>query len=132
MDRLTTLQSAATTWHRAKKFLLAALPPDTEATTRFTVPTLVPMSGGGGRPLAVSRDGRCLAYTSDQRQEALVASPLADNNGRNDSGSAYVLLGPSPRGGRCANPLFGTTQGETLTGTDRGDRIKGAKGNDRE
>jgi len=68
----------------------------------------------------------------DKRSDVLVAAPMADNNGRNDSGSAYILFGPSPKSGRCANPLFGTSKSETLVGTDDGDRIKGEKGKDKE
>ena len=35
--------------------------------TRLTLTPPVPITGGGGRPVTVSADGRCLAYTTDRR-----------------------------------------------------------------
>ena len=67
----------------------------------------------------------------DDRSEVLAAAPMADNNGRADSGSTYIFFGPSPKLGKCKNPLFGTSGNDRLIGTDDGDRIKGENGKDR-
>jgi Ca2+-binding RTX toxin-like protein len=67
----------------------------------------------------------------DGRDDVIVAARKADSNGRGDSGSAYILLGPSPLAGRCANPLLGTSTKDRLNGTKAGDRIKGLAKKDR-
>jgi Ca2+-binding RTX toxin-like protein len=67
----------------------------------------------------------------DGRSDVGVAAPLSNANGRGDSGSAYVLFGPNPARGACANPFFGTSLADVIEGTALGDRVRAGGGNDR-
>jgi Ca2+-binding RTX toxin-like protein len=74
-------------------------------------------------------------FNGDGRSDLLVGAPLADNNGRTDSGSAYVLFsqttgGVNYIGTTLADKYAGSAFGDTISGSGRGDNLMGMAGND--
>lgn len=66
----------------------------------------------------------------DGFNDVLLGAQEADNNTRDNSGSAYVELVSDWLAGDCANPRSGTDGADTLIGGDAGDDISGEGGAD--
>lgn len=74
-------------------------------------------------------------FDGDGGDDLIVGSVRADNNGRADSGSAYVVYGTPRRAvpisrRLCRETIRGTKLADRLIGTDAGERILGWRGND--